>query len=123
MRVTALGVRLPFAVVNDDVRDRERLALGWCLQLDFGWFAFPEFTAALGLGVDLRAEQERDAAEPEPGQQHHHCGERTPSLVVGAELADIEGEQAGRSEPDEHRERRPEAEETPAWMIDVRAEV
>ena len=35
--------------------------------------------AALGLRVELAAEEQRQAGEPEPGQRHDHGGERSPS--------------------------------------------
>src|SRR4051794_10137306 len=47
-------------------RRNEFLSLGRRRQLDVGRLAAPQFAAPLGLRVDLRAEEERDAAQPEP---------------------------------------------------------
>src|SRR5579859_1813517 len=39
---------------------------------------------ALGLGVELGAEQDRDVRDPQPDQEDDHGGERAVGLVVGA---------------------------------------
>src|SRR5215211_3307112 len=93
------------------------------LELVLGRFAAPQLAAPLGLGVHLRAEQEREAADPEPREQDDHRGERPPGLVVRAELADVKREAARGKQPDGHADHRSDREERPAWMIDVRAEV
>jgi hypothetical protein len=99
------------------------LCLGGRLKFDLGWFAAAQLAAAFRLGVDLGTEEKREGAEPEPGQEHDHCRKGAPGLVVGAELADVDGEQAGSGKPDQDGERRAEAEEAPARMVDIRAEV
>src|SRR5436190_6022183 len=81
------------------------------LELDLGRLASAQLAAPLRLGVDLGAEEQREPAQPEPRQHHDDGRERPPRLVVRAELADVEGERAGREQPDHDREDGSEAEE------------
>src|SRR5438128_5189648 len=89
------------------------------LELDLGRLAAAQLAAPLRLGVDLRAEEQRDPAQPEPGQHDHDRRERPPRLVVRAEAADVEGERARRQEPQDDGEHRAERQEPPARLLDV----
>ncbi len=46
-----------------------------------------QLTAALELGVELGAEQQRDVGDPQPQQGDDDAGDRAVGLVVGAEAA------------------------------------
>ena len=59
---------------------------------------------ALGLGVDLGAEEQREARQPQPGEHDDHGRERAPGLVVGAEVRDVPGEPARHGQPDGQRD-------------------
>src|SRR5919109_1078887 len=93
------------------------------LDLHLGRFAAPQLPAPLSLGIDLRTEEKRDAAEPEPREQDHDGGERAPRLVVRAELAHVEREERRGREPDDDGDDGTEAQEAPGGMVDVRPKV
>src|SRR5919106_5968437 len=101
------------------------LPSGLCrrLELFFGGLPLSELAASLRLGVDLGAEQERESGQPEPRQHDDHRRERAPRLVVRAEHAHVDREEAGGEEPDDHGEDRSRRQEPPAGMSDVGAEV
>src|SRR5215469_4465159 len=51
--------------------------------------------AALELGVELGAEQDREVGDPQPDQHDDHAGDAAVGLVVMAEVGHVEGEQRG----------------------------
>ena len=55
--------------------------------------------AALELGVQLGAEQDRDVRDPQPDQEHDHAAQGAVGLVVGAEVRDVERERGGCGDP------------------------
>src|SRR5438046_10349411 len=73
-------------------RQVEASDFGRRLQLDLGRFAPPQLAASLGLCVDLGAEEQRDRAQPEPGQHHDDRRKSPPGRVEGPELAHVEAE-------------------------------
>ena len=75
------------------------LGLAARLELDLALGPRPAFfdlEAALALGVQLVAEEDRQVGDPEPDQQGDQPAERAVGLVVGAEVGDVEGEQRPR---------------------------
>src|SRR4051794_20562398 len=69
------------------------------LQLTLGaGGAGRELARPLALGVQLRAEQNRDVGEPGPDEEDHDAAERPVRLVVRAEVRDVEREGRGRDE-------------------------
>src|SRR5690606_10372534 len=58
------------------------------LQERFGRRGQPglDLAAALELGVELRAEEDRDVRQPEPDEEGDDAAERSVGLVVGGEV-------------------------------------
>ena len=61
---------------------------------DPGGEAALAIVARLDLRVQLRAEEEGEAREPEPGEHHDHGRQRSPRLGVGAEFRRVDREDA-----------------------------
>src|SRR6476659_1810781 len=88
-----------------------------------GALAAAEPAAAFGVRVHLCAEEERQAAEPQPREHDDDSREGAPRLVVGAELARVDRESGRDDEPGDNRDRGAEAEERPPRVLDVRPEI
>ena len=75
-----------------------------------------ELAAALELGVDLGAEQQRQVGDPQPQQADDDAGQRAVGLVVAAEVGDVERERRPRprSRSGSRRPPRPRASGTSA---------
>ena len=56
--------------------------------------ALASLARSLRLRVDLGGEEQRQGAEPEPGQHDDHRGERPPRLAGGAEEREVDREAA-----------------------------
>src|ERR1700761_7111158 len=69
--------------------------------------AFGELEAALALGVQLVAEEDRQVGDPEPDEQRDQAAERAVGLVVGAEVGDVESKEGGGDDPDDDRHQAP----------------
>src|SRR5437764_7735722 len=89
-----------------------------------GGHAAAALVARLDLGVQLRAEEEGETGEPEPGEHHDHGRERAPGLVIGAEHRRVDREQARHGEPRDRGDDGARADELPAALLvrEVRAE-
>jgi hypothetical protein len=57
------------------ITQAHQLVLRRRLQIRVGGLAQPELSASLGFRVNLGAEEERESADPEPGQHDDHRGE------------------------------------------------
>src|SRR5829696_95965 len=64
-----------------------------------GRVALLDRLAALHLGIELRAEQDDDVRDPQPGEEDDHAAEASVGLVVGAEVRDVEREQRRGGDP------------------------
>src|SRR4051794_9583831 len=73
------------------------------LELPLGRDPGLELTAALELGVQLGAEQEREVGEPQPQQERDHAAERAVGAVVGGEVPDVEPEGRRQHRPADDR--------------------
>src|SRR5581483_633122 len=78
------------------------LVLG-ALQIILFWHDNPPLSArekaALQRGIDLRADQDGDSGEPQPGHEADHGAKRAVGLVVGAEIGCVPGKQGGCGQP------------------------
>ena len=99
------------------VRLRSRLELDLPLGPRRALF---DLEAALALGVELVAEEDRQVADPEPDQQRDQPAEGAVGLVVGAEVGDVEGEGGGGDDPDDDRDDAARRHPAEAAQLDVR---
>src|SRR5205807_2166011 len=100
------------AYLSRIARRDERLLAGWLAALD------PP--APLELGVELGAEENDCVGDPQPDEEHDHASQRTVSLVVRAEVGDIERERSRSDDPAQHAENTAGGDPAKARLLDVR---
>ncbi len=90
-------------------------------QLDvlLGGDARLQLASALQLGVELRAEQQRDVRDPQPQQEDDDAGQRPVRAVVVGEVGDVEAEDHRRDDEDEDRQQRAEADPAELRLLRV----